>query len=554
MNLTIRMKLLGLSILGLVFAVAVGIVGYWGVSRVDNANLQMNTTWRAARNHIEGDMMHDALRSDVFSALMSNSDHEGKQALGGIAEHAQWFRRRLEENKSLPLAPEVKKALEELGAPLEEYIASAEAMAQLAISDKRVARAQLPEFESVFKLLESRQSQVSDLIEKNASQSQQEGKLATDRAKNAIYVICGLSLVLLLACSLLIIRSITTPLQDCVRVVNEIAQGDLCKRLATDRHDEIGSLARAVNQMQDSLRNTLNSVASSAERVAHGSEELSAVAGRQAQGSETQRDQAAQVATAMQEMSATVLQVTQNSNQAASAAQQAADTARKGGQIVEQTLAKMRSIADTVGATAGRVAALGKSSDQIGEIVGVIDDIADQTNLLALNAAIEAARAGEQGRGFAVVADEVRKLAERTSGATKEIAGMIRGIQSDTRSAVEAMQAGTQQVQEGVETTSAAGGSLAEIIRMAERVGEMVTQIATASSQQAHATQEIGNSVEQISRVTHDSAAGAQQSARSCQELSGLALDLQKLVNQFKTTENREGASFERPGASSVRA
>jgi methyl-accepting chemotaxis protein len=184
---------------------------------------------------------------------------------------------------------------------------------------------------------------------------------------------------------------------------------------------------------------------------------------------------------------------------------------------------------------------LGVSSDQIGEIIGVIDEIADQTNLLALNAAIEAARAGEQGRGFAVVADEVRKLAERTTKATKEIATMIKNIQVETRSAVEAMQAGTKQVEEGVESTTQAGTSLKEIIQVSEQVGEMITHIATAATQQSTATEQVNVNVENISKISQESAAGAQQSAKACHDLSGLALDLQNLVGQFKLRQNGQG-------------
>ncbi len=221
---------------------------------------------------------------------------------------------------------------------------------------------------------------------------------------------------------------------------------------------------------------------------------------------------------------------------------------------MEETLSRMRAIAQSVGETAKKVQELGKQSDQIGKIIGVIDDIADQTNLLALNAAIEAARAGEQGRGFAVVADEVRKLAERTSSTTKEITGMIRSIQSETQSAVTAMQAGTQEVERGVESTSQAGSSLHDIIQMSEQVGDMVTHIATAATQQSAASEEINGNIEQIAKITAASAASSQQTANALQDLSALASNLQRLVGQFRLGSEANDGGAHNPGSSLSRA
>ena len=211
----------------------------------------------------------------------------------------------------------------------------------------------------------------------------------------------------------------------------------------------------------------------------------------------------------------------------------------------------MRTIAGSVSDTAKQIAELGKSSVKIGHIIGVIDDIADQTNLLALNAAIEAARAGEQGRGFAVVADEVRKLAERTTTATKEIAEMIQTVQEETKSAVAAMETGTRQVEAGVQTTSQAGDSLKEIIRMSDNVGEMITQIATAATEQSSASEEINQNIERITTLVRESAEGSRQSAKACEDLSALALDLQKTVAQFRL---EDGNPYSRPLSVSTRA
>jgi methyl-accepting chemotaxis protein len=205
----------------------------------------------------------------------------------------------------------------------------------------------------------------------------------------------------------------------------------------------------------------------------------------------------------------------------------------------------MRAIAESVGGTAKEMGELGKSSEHIGRIASVIDDIADQTNLLALNAAIEAARAGEQGRGFAVVADEVRKLAERTTTATKEIAEMIKTIQNGTSGAVKAMESASIQVAQGVASTERAGDSLQQIIRMSEQVGAMIGNIATGATEQSAATAEINRNMDQIASQVKESTVGAQESAKACQDLSDLASDLQSMVGSFKLearSENRRSS------------
>ena len=386
-------------------------------------------------------------------------------------------------------------------------------------------------------------------------QTAQEGQ-ATSQSRTKTLMLglaCG---GLLIGCGvgIVIARSITSAVAVMLAMIQEIAANNLAVAdMEVTSQDEIGKAGIALNQMKNNLREMIQSIAGTAEHVASASEEISSSATQQAQGAETQKDQTSQVATAMQEMSSTVLQVSENSNKAAESSRQAAETARHGGAIVEDTLNKMRAIAESVGATARKMEELGKSSDQIGRIIGVIDDIADQTNLLALNAAIEAARAGEQGRGFAVVADEVRKLAERTTTATKEIAQMIKNIQDETKTAVAAMEAGTKQVEDGVNSTSQAGDSLKEIIQMSEQVGEMITHIATAATEQSSASEEVNKNMEEIAKLVKESAVGAQQSAKACQDLSGLALDLQKTVGNFKLdTGNgyRSGARCHASGTS----
>lgn len=365
--------------------------------------------------------------------------------------------------------------------------------------------------------------------------SSEEKQRSAQRAAQVLLAICsitGFSIGAVVA--VLVPRSLARNLGSMTNVLRQIASNNLnLDDLEITSQDELGRAASALNTMKNNLRSLIQSIAGAAEHVASASEEISSSATQQAQSVETQKGQATQVSVAMQEMSTTVHEVSDNSSRAAEASRQAADTAREGGAIVEDSLAKMQGIAQSVGATAEKVKELGKSTDQIGRIISVIDDIADQTNLLALNAAIEAARAGEQGRGFAVVADEVRKLAERTTSATKEVAQMVESIQKETHSAVAAMQQGTEQVRHGVETTAKAGHSLEQIIKMSEQVGEMVSHIATASTEQASATEQVNQSIEQINRLVKESAIGAQQSSKACQDLSSLALDLQKMVSSF---------------------
>ncbi len=349
-----------------------------------------------------------------------------------------------------------------------------------------------------------------------------------------------------LAIAFLVTRSITGAIAAMVDLIQQISANNLAvDDMQIVSQDETGQAGDALNRMKNNLRGIIRSIAGTAEQLAGASEEISSSAIQQAQSAASQKDQTTQVATAMQEMSSTVSQVSDNCNKAAAAARQAAlETApTRCGSIVEDTLAKMRVIAESVAATAKKMEGLGKSSDQIGLIIHVIDEIADQTNLLALNAAIEAARAGEQGRGFAVVADEVRKLAERTTNATKEIAQMIKGIQDETRVAVTAMETGTQQVQEGVTSTAKAGDSLKTIIHMSEQVGEMITQIAAAATQQSSTSEQVHSNVNQIAMLVKESATGAQQTAKACQDLSSMALDLQTMVGHFKIGDRPHGSN-----------
>jgi methyl-accepting chemotaxis protein len=339
----------------------------------------------------------------------------------------------------------------------------------------------------------------------------------------------------------LVSKHISTQVEKLQAAAQALAEGDLTHHMEADAADEIGEVGRALNMAFEKMGEAIGEISRHSETIASASEEISSSATQISASSDTQKQQVMQVATAMQEMSSTVLQVSDNSSRAAENAQVSGKIAIDGGKIVEETIVVIRELADSTRGTAHKIEELGKSSNSIGKIIGTIDDIADQTNLLALNAAIEAARAGEQGRGFAVVADEVRKLAERTTTATKEIAGMIETIQYETKAAVDAMRAETGRVDAGVEAASKAGEVLSAIITSAGTQHEMITHIATAATEQAAATEQVNGNMEQISRMVQQSAVSAEESAKACQDLSSLAFDLQQVVAKFKVEGNNGG-------------
>jgi methyl-accepting chemotaxis protein/NAD-dependent dihydropyrimidine dehydrogenase PreA subunit len=327
--------------------------------------------------------------------------------------------------------------------------------------------------------------------------------------------------------------------------MEKFAAGDLTVELHSVNDDEVAKFYAGFNRALENIRHLLSGLISLINETASASNEISSSTEQMAAGAQEQSSQTAEVAGAIEQMAKTITETTRHSGKASDAAKSAGMIAIEGGKVVADTIEGMNRMAEVVKESADIVLTLGKSSDQIGEIVQVIDDIADQTNLLALNAAIEAARAGEQGRGFAVVADEVRKLAERTTKATKEIAQMIKRIQKDTGSAVVSMKDGRSEVEKSKALAEKAGRSLREIITGAEEVVDMSTRVAVASGEQAGAAEQISRNIESISAVTQQSAAGIQQIAHTAEDLNRLTSSLQQLIANFKL-HNHDSAGTER--------
>jgi methyl-accepting chemotaxis protein len=339
-----------------------------------------------------------------------------------------------------------------------------------------------------------------------------------------------------------IMDTMKAPINEAGKVLNVMASGDFTQKVEGDYKGDYKKIKDDVNKVVESLNNAITKVAENASQLASSSSQISSSTEQMAAGAQEQNSQTSEVASSIEEMSKTIVENTENANTASKSASQNGDRAKQGGEIVSETIEGINRIAEIVIKSANTIKALGKSSDEIGKIVQVINDIAEQTNLLALNAAIEAARAGEQGRGFAVVADEVRKLAERTTKATKEIEEMITNIQTDTAEAVEVIDKGTKEVEQGKELAGKAGSSLEEIISNSEEVSDLIGQLAAASEQQASTSEEISKNVEAISNVTQQSAKGTEQISRAAEDLYKLTESLQEVINYFTLNQRKQSS------------
>lgn len=332
----------------------------------------------------------------------------------------------------------------------------------------------------------------------------------------------------------LLSRSFAKPFSILLGKVQSIASGNLTEHVHLQRKDEIGKLAGAINDMSTSLATMLSEVQTTTLEVSTAATQIAAGAEEMSSGMEHQRGQTSVVSAAIEEMSVSVAEVAKKSVDASNKSKEGGQHATQGGVTVNHTIDGMNAISQQVNESVIAVGELSKRSEQIGEIIEVINDIADQTNLLALNAAIEAARAGEHGRGFAVVADEVRKLAERTTNATEEVADSIRSIQTETKQAITRMESSQDQVTNGVNLAEEAGIALEQIVCGSNEIVPMIQGIAAAAEEQSAAANEIAISIEQIDAVTNESAQGVTQIAESASMLSEKSKSLQDLVHRFK--------------------
>ncbi|QIH05816.1 methyl-accepting chemotaxis protein [Pseudomonas sp. BIOMIG1BAC] len=374
------------------------------------------------------------------------------------------------------------------------------------------------------------------LLEINTQQTLDTNRQAAEQysaAVKLVVVLLILATALTLLFAWLLTRSITLPIAKALDAAEEIAEGNLTRPIHVDGSDEAGRLLRAMAKMQENLRDTLQHISGSATQLASAAEELNSVTEESARGLTQQNNEIEQAATAVNEMTSAVEEVARNAVSTSEASREATTSAGDGRDLVQETVSAIERMSADVQSTAGLIGDLANESRDIGKVLDVIRGLADQTNLLALNAAIEAARAGEAGRGFAVVADEVRALAHRTQQSTSEIERMIGSIQNGTEQAVDSMRNSTERAESTLNIARGAGLSLDTINSAIIQINERNLVIASAAEEQAQVAREVDRNLVNIRDLSVQSATGANQTSAASNELSRLAVDLNSMVARF---------------------
>jgi methyl-accepting chemotaxis protein len=537
-NLKIRTKLTVFIVFAALMLVATGGIGIVGITASKNALLSVYNDHLLGINQLnEMRNRQMQIRIQLLASRQETDLFEITDGMDKVRSHMFNIENLITEYKERLRNAEQKKLLDEFVAARVNFgmtgvLPMIDLLQKSAFSEADVLRKQI---------LEPAYDKASQAIDALIQYQVEQAKNEYDRVSlltNFIYalsigaVIAGLALSVVIG--LLIARSVSHGVSVLGQAAARLANGDLTARAELNSTDELGDVAGAFNQMAGNFASLIGELHQSADQVAGAAATLSNTSDRVSDVSKAQVENAGSAANSIEDLNAAVKEIAQRADGAVTAADEANVMSDHGQRVVAGTVQGIQQVASTVSEAAALITALGQRSKEIGQIIQVIRDIAEQTNLLALNAAIEAARAGEQGRGFAVVADEVRNLAGRTAGATAEISNMIKTIQTETGSAVAAMENGTQQMEGGVDQANQAMQALQQINGSVKRVVEMIQGIAAATRSQSQATDTITIRVEKISEMAKDNSLHIDQTTQASHDLHKLSAHFQKLVSRFQ--------------------
>ncbi len=518
---------------GVYFTNTVGNQGIFAAAMTaDHVNATMEAKLKATEAHVKFEelMNGDTAESIDHILTLMQEAHSNLEMLklGGTATGGSFIP--VTQPEALQLVHSALLAWNTLDEALQNRYAS---------KDKQLSKEEFNQldanFDTTFDAYIAQVTQLGEFVHKELLKQQETLKRETEASQMILLMLIAVAFGIGLMLGQVITRSITLPLQRCLHLAQTIASGNLATQLSPQGQDEIAQLVVGLEDMRKQLSMVIGSIYQNVNTLNSAASNLSSAANSSAKIIEEQSDAAASIASSIEQLSVSIDQVGNHAVDARNLAIRSGTQSLEGGRVIHQAATEMTGIANSVVTTAESIRELEGFSEQISSIVNVIKDIADQTNLLALNAAIEAARAGEQGRGFAVVADEVRKLAERTAKSTQEVTPMISKIQQETQHAAEKMELGVQRANYGEQLAEQAGSSITEIRDSAEQVSLAVNGISQAVAEQVSAAREIAQRVDKIAQGTESNSTTAFQIAQSAQMLEQLAQALLSMCSQFRT-------------------
>ena len=507
-----------------------------GLNALYKAEQDVETNWMASiAQTAKIDSLVLRLRLETLRMVASEDEQMKQTAAATIAQARGHLQQEVAAYQALVASPEEQRLADAVSAGAKLYDARLDEIVTLART-RPASEGTAYVNANIRPLTNDLQEKIVALADFNQRGAKQAGELATQTYSHNLWllgIISAVAVVLTVVLATLYTRSILQPLRQVLAVNRRIAEGDLRVVAVAEGRDEMADLMRATVQMQQTLRDTVSHIGEASTQLASAAEEMNAVTEEGSRGLQRQNSEVEQAATAVNEMTAAVEEVARNAASASTSAQQSERSTGLGAARVTETVNAIQSLTGTVSHTSEQIVALAGQAQGIATVVDVIRGIAEQTNLLALNAAIEAARAGEQGRGFAVVADEVRALAHRTQESTREIEQMIGGIQSGSEGAVQAMQRSRDEATATLKIANEAGAALEEIARSITEINERNFLIATASEEQAQVARSVDQNLVSIRDLSIQTSAGAHQTAAAAHEVSRLAVDMNRLVGRF---------------------